>query len=549
MQSVWFNSYPPGISKTIDPDQFASLNGMFDHVCKTYADSPAFTNLGNTISYAEALQQSFAFASFLQNQLHFTKGERFAIFMPNTIQYPIAIMGILRAGGIFVNVNTLIKEGEFIRQMNDSQVSGIIVAENLASFVANALDSTQIKHIIVAKFSDYFKQPKALLIDFVIRYVKRLAPKWKFEKYYRYKDVLKIGANLPFTPVDVKGSDDAMLSYTGGTTGTPKGAIHTHRGLVSTAMQPIVWGANDIAFGKEVAAVPLPICIGAFTTYVFSMMYAGAHCILITNPLDVKAVVKELGRYKFTIIAAVNRYYNYLINAKEFTQLDFSKLKLPLTGGMAVQQSVFLNWEEITKTKLIENLCSTETNFTCMNPANPAFIGSAGLPLPSTEISIRNDRGEELGIDYPGELWIRGPQIMRGYWQQEALTNQVLTPDGWYKTGDIAMVNDQGYVRIIDRKKDVIYTYGYQVYPSEVEHVISIMPEVKEVAIVDFHDEYEGETVKAFIVKNDPALTKEKVIEFCKENLSFYKVPKEVEFRDELPKNTLGKVLRRALRQ
>jgi long-chain acyl-CoA synthetase len=551
MEPVWLKNYQEGVPATIDPDQYTSLNELFIDAFSKFKDLPAFTNMGQVLTYDEVDQQSKNFAAFIQNNLKMAKGERFAIMMPNLIQYPVALFGILRAGCIAVNVNPLYTAEEFEHQVCDAQATGLIVLENFAHVVSTAIAKTNIKHVVVAKISDVFPTPKSYLVNFIIKYVKRMVPSWKLPAFYWYKDVLKQGAQSKYVDPKVTGQDVAFLQYTGGTTGVPKGAMLTHRNMVANTLQGAAWMAKTLVPRKEMIITALPLYhIFSLTVNCFIFFNVGALNVLITNPRDTKAFIKDLKKHKFTLITGVNTLFNLLLNTKGFDTINFDSLKLALGGGMAVQKVVANRWQEVTKKPLLQGYGLTETSpAACMEPLNfECFKESIGLPLPSTEVTIRDDKGQELDFDQPGELWIRGPQVMLGYWNQVSETKNVLDAEGWLHSGDIATISSEGFVKIVDRKKDLILVSGFKIFPNEVEDIIAAMPGVREVAIVGAPDPISGEKVKAFVVKNNPKITAEDVRAYCHEHLTGYKVPKEVEFRDTLPKNNVGKILRRELR-
>jgi len=552
VEPVWLKNYEPGVPKTINPDAYPSLNALFGEMLTKYADLPAFTNMGQTLTYAEVDQRSKNFAAFLQQKLGLTKGERFAIMMPNLLHYPIAMLGILRAGCVVVNVNPLYTVEEFERQMHDAQATGVIVLENFAHIVQQALPKTELKHVVIAKVGDFFPPVKAGLVDFYLRYIKRLIPKWYLDKLYYYKDVDAIGAKLKYTELTMTGGDLAFLQYTGGTTGIPKGAMLTHRNMVANVLQDSALLTVLLTPGKEIIITALPLYhIFSLTANCLTFMYYGALNVLITNPRDIKTFIADLKRFKFTAITGVNTLFNLLLNTPSFATVDFSALKVALGGGMAVQKIIATRWQEVTKKPLLPAYGLTEASpGVCINPMNlKSFNDSIGLPIPSTEISVRDEAGHELGFNQPGELWVRGPQVMKGYWHQEEETRKVLTADGWLKTGDVVTVNEQGFVKIIDRIKDMIVISGFKVYPNEVEDTIAAMPGVKEVAVIGVPDDATGEQVKALIVKSNPKITVEDVRAYCHQHLTGYKVPKFVEFRDSLPKSPVGKILHRELRK
>ncbi|HSX20972.1 MAG TPA: AMP-binding protein [Gammaproteobacteria bacterium] len=551
MEPIWLKSYQPGVPSTINPDAYPNLNALFAEAFAKYKELPALTNMDQVLTYAQVDAQAKDFAAFLQNTLQLPKGERVALMMPDIMQYPIAMLGILRAGCTVVNVNPLYTHDEFIVQLRDSQASTIVVLENFAHIVSDSIAETSIKHIIVAKISDVFPPHKAWLVDVVVRYIKRMVPAWKFDKFYWYKDAIAAGQQTVFKPVAIGSDDVAFLQYTGGTTGPPKGAMLTHRNMVANVLQASAWMSKLLVPRKEIIITALPLYhIFSLTANCLTFIYYGALNVLITDPRDKKTFLKQLKKHKFTAITGVNTLFNLLLNIPGFASVDFSHLKVALGGGMPVQKVVADRWQEVTKRPLLEAYGLSETSpAVCINPMNlKSYNGTVGLPVPSTDISIRDDHGAEVGLDVPGELFVRGPQVMRGYWRQEDETKLVLSADGWLNTGDIATINAGGFISIVDRKKDLIMVSGFKVYPNEVENVLSSMPGIKEVAVVAAPDEVAGEMVKAFIVSSDPSLDRDKVRAYCKLHLTGYKIPKVVEFRDSLPKSNVGKILRRALK-
>lgn len=550
MERIWLQSYEPGVPADINPDLYSSLNEFFIEFLDKFKDLPAITNMGKSISYSELEQKAKCFASYLQNTLQIEKGERFAIMLPNIIQYPVAILGILLSGCIVVNVNPLYTADELQHQIQDSQAVGIIVLENVAHTVAEILSQTSLKHVIVTRISDEFDFPKSLVINSIVKYVKRLVPKWDIKSYYWYNDILAIGAKTGLKTVKVTNKDIAFLQYTGGTTGLAKGAILTHRNILANVQQVDAWCRDAILYGREISVLALPLyhIFGLMTALVF--MGRGANNLLITNPRDTAGFIKEIKKYRFTLMTGVNTLFNSMLNNPIFATLDFSSLKFTLGGGMATQKVVAERWYKLTKNKLLEAYGLTEASpGVCINPLNiTEFTGAIGLPLPSTEISIRDDKNIELGIGETGELLVRGPQVMRGYWNQETETDNVLNAEGWLRTGDIAVIDHKGFVRLVDRKKDMIIVSGFNVYPNEVEGILAAMPEILEVAVIGVPDPVHGEMVKAFIVKRDQKLTEQDVLNYCHKHLTLYKIPHAIEFRESLPKTNVGKVLRRALR-
>ena len=551
MERLWLKSYQEGVPAEIDPDRYSSLNALFAEIFLKYKDLPAFTNMGKIVTYAELDLQSRAFATFLQNTLKLSNGDRFAIMMPNVLQYPVAMLGILRSGCVAVNCNPLYTPDELEHQLNDAQAVGIIVLENFAHTVAEVLDKTGVKHVVVTRISDMFPVPKSILINLVVKYIKRMVPTWKIKTYTWFNQALQAGSAAAYSEVKLTGQDIAFLQYTGGTTGRAKGAILTHRNMIANVEQVSAWASPTLVSGKEINVTALPLYhIFSLTGNCITFMNFGAMQILITNPRDTVGFINDLKKYKFTTITGVNTLFSSLLKNPLFATLDFRYLKIGLAGGMPLQKVVSENWSNVTNSLLIEAYGLTETSpGVCINPFNlKTYNGSVGLPLPSTEISVRDDDGKELAAGETGELWVRGPQVMRGYWNQEQETRNVLTTDGWLKTGDVIIVDPQGFVRIVDRKKDIINVSGFKVYPNEIEDVLSAMPGVSEVAVVGGVDPEHGEIVKAFIVRKDQAMNEQTVLDYCHEHLTGYKIPRVVEFRDSLPKSNIGKVLRRALR-
>jgi long-chain acyl-CoA synthetase len=551
MEPVWLKSYQPGVPTTIDPDAYSSLNAMYSEIFTKFKDLPAYTNMGQVITYTQLDQASRNFAAFLQNKLAVPVGERIAIMMPNIIQYPISMIGIMRAGCTVVNINPLFTEDEFLHEINDAQPIALVVLENFAHTITEVIKRTSIKYIIVAKISDVFPPKTAWLAEIYVKYIKRMVKSWHFDTFYWFKDALEQGAKLEYKELPVSGQDIAFLQYTGGTTGVSKGAMLTHRNMVANLLQASAWISKEMEPGKEIVVTAIPMYhIFSLTANCLTFLNYGALNVLITDPRDIKSFLKDLKKYKFTAITGVNTLFNLLLNAPDFAKLDFSNLKLALGGGMAVQKSVAERWENLTKSPLLEAYGLTEASpAVCINPMNlRRFNGTIGLPISSTDISIRDDQGKELPLNKPGELWVRGPQVMLGYWHQDEETKNVLTADGWLKTGDIANVDDKGFVHLVDRKKDMILVSGFNVYPNEVEDVIAAMPGVKEVAVIGRPDGGSGEEVVAYIVKSDPSITEASVRVYCHQHLTGYKVPKHVEFRDSLPKSNVGKILRREIK-
>jgi len=552
MEKVWLKSYPPGMPETIDVDAYQSVAEVFDEAIEKYGDSPAFTNMGTTLSYAEMDRLTDNLASYLQRLPNMRKGDRVAVMMPNVLQNPIAIFAALRGGFTVVNTNPLYTTRELKHQLTDSGAKAIIVMENFCHVVQEVIDKSPVQHVITTQIGDMLKFPKSLIVNLVVKYVKKMVPGFSLPSSISFKTALKIGAQSPYVSVKSSHQDIAFLQYTGGTTGVAKGAMLTHRNMVANMQQASAWIKDQLEENKETIITALPLYhIFSLTANCLTFMKAGAENYLITNPRDMPGFVKELKNASFTAITGVNTLFIGLMNTPGFDEIDFSKLKMTLGGGMAVQKPVAERWEKATGVPLIEAYGLTETSpAVCINPLNlTEYNGSIGLPVPSTEVSIQDENGNLLPQGEPGELCVRGPQVMKGYWNREDETVKVLSPDGWLKTGDVAKMDAAGYFRIVDRLKDMILVSGFNVFPNEIETVIVGHEGVLEVGVIGEPDEKCGEIVKAVIVKKDQSLTKEDVIKHCKESLTGYKVPKIIEFRSELPKTNVGKILRRELRK
>ncbi len=552
MDKIWLDSYEEGVPKEIDVNEFASLNEVFRQGVETYASQVAYVNLGKTLTFEELDQMSRNFAAYLITEVGLKKGDRLAIMMPNLLQYPIALYGAIRAGLIIVNTNPLYTERELHHQLNDSGATAIIILENFAYTLAGVIDDTPIKTVITTRIGDCFSFPKSIVINLVVKYVKKMVPAFSLPDAITFKSVLDKGAQLDFTDAELNHDDIAFLQYTGGTTGVAKGAMLTHRNMVANLLQASSWTAGEFTPGKEIFVTALPLYhIFSLTANAMFAMKIGAKTLLITNPRDLPTFVKELGTEKFSFISGVNTLFNALLNTPGFDQLDFSHLKLGFGGGMAVTQAVAKEWKKVTGKTLVEAYGLTETSpAAVINPTNlEEFNGMIGLPIASTEISIRDEDLNEVPIGERGELWIRGPQVMKGYWNRPKETANVFDDDGFLRTGDVATINEKGFVKIVDRLKDMILVSGFNVYPNEVEDVISTYPKILEVGCIGIPHEVSGEVVKIYVVKKDPSLTEEEVRECCREGLTGYKRPKEIEFIDELPKSNVGKILRRELRE
>ena len=547
----WLRDYPPDVPAEIDPDEIPSLKHLFEDACRRHASKAAFSNMGVTLTYADIEEKSRRFGAWLQQAAGLGRGDRVAIMMPNLLQYPIAIIGAHRAGCTVVNVNPLYTARELEHQLNDSGASVIVIFENAAATLEQVLARTAVRHVVVTGIGDALGFPKGPITNFVIRKVKKMVPAYSLPRAVRWNDVLAKGGSLALDPVEVGGEDVAFLQYTGGTTGVSKGAVLTHRNMIANTLQVIAFMPELTQFENPAVITALPLYhIFALTTNMLVFTYVGGRNVLITNPRDMPGFVNELSKVKFTFITGVNTLFNALLNTPGFDALDFSSLKVALGGGMAVQAAVSERWRAVTGRHICQGWGLTESSpvGTANLPRTSDFTGSIGYPIPSTEISIRDDDGQPLPVGSVGEICIRGPQVMRGYWNRLDETAKVMLPGGWLRTGDVGRMDERGRTFIEDRKKDMILVSGFNVYPNEVEGVAAQMPAVLEVAAVAQPDERSGEVVALFVVKKDPALTAEDVIAFCKRELTGYKVPKYVYFREELPKTNVGKILRRTLR-
>lgn len=548
----WITSYPPGIPSEIDVNAYTSIVDVFETACERFRHRPAFANLGKTLTYDDTDRLSRDFAGFLRGELGLKKGDRVALMMPNVLQYPIAIFGVLRAGLIVVNVNPMYTPRELGHQLIDSGASTIVVLENFAHTLAQAIQETPIRHVITTGVGDLLGFPKAGITNFIVRYVKKLVPSYQLDNTIGFGTALAQGRQHDVPKSDVTHDDVSFLQYTGGTTGVAKGAMLTHRNLIANMQQASAWLGTNVREGEEIIITALPLYhIFSLTANCLVFMKFGGLNYLITNPRDMKGFVKEIRNLGFTALTGVNTLFNSLLNTPGFEQVNFSRLHLTLGGGMAVQRAVADRWKQITGVTLSEAYGLTETSpAACINPLDlHAYNGSIGLPLPSTELTIQDDNGRTLEIGEIGELCLRGPQVMKGYWNRPEETAKVLTSDGWLHTGDIARIDQRGYAYIVDRKKDMILVSGFNVYPNEIEDVVALHPGVLEVAAIGVPDEKSGEAVKVFVVKKDPGLTAEALLEHCRTNLTPYKLPRHIEFRDALPKSNVGKIIRRELRE
>lgn len=552
VERIWLDSYPDGVPPDIALGDDATLKHVIDDSCRQFKDLPAFTNMGATLTFAEIDQKSRYFAAWLQQVAGLRKGDRLALMMPNLLQYPVVLYGALRSGIVVVNVNPLYTPRELAHQLKDSGAKAIVILENFAHTLEQVVADTAVETVVTTELGDMLPTPKRLLVNFVVRRVKKLVAPWKIEGTVGLREVINSGKWQVMEDVEVSPQDTAFLQYTGGTTGVSKGAELTHRNMVANLEQVKAWFGTKTSAGGEVIITALPLYhIFSLTCNCLQFLKLGGCNVLITNPRDMPGFVKELGKHKFTVITGVNTLFNGLLNTPGFDKLDFSSLKFTLGGGMAVQRAVAEEWKQVTGVPLIEGYGLTETSpVATVNPLdNTEYNGAIGLPLPSTEVSIRDEEGAEVAVGSTGEIWIRGPQVMKGYWQRPDESEKVLPGDGWLKTGDMGVMDEQGYTRIVDRKKDMILVSGFNVYPNEIEAVAVEHPGILEAAAVGVPDECSGEVVKLFVVRKDPSLTAEQVIAHCRTALTGYKIPKHVAFRDELPKTNVGKILRRALRE
>lgn len=551
MDKRWFEQYQDGIPHEIDTGQYASVVDLFKESCNKYAKKVAYSNIGSELTFSEVNKLSHDFGAYLQ-QLGLKKGARVAIMMPNLLQYPVAIFGILRAGYVVVNTNPLYTSDELEHQMNDAGAEAILVLANFAKTVEKALPHIpSLKHIIVTEIGDLFSPVKRIVVNSVVKYLKKMVPPYNLPNAVQFRYTLSEGKQATLHHVELTHDDIAFLQYTGGTTGVAKGAILTHGNLVANMLQAYTWIA-PVLDNNEIIVTALPLYhIFSLTANGLIFMKVGAKNILITNPRDMNHFIKEIKNSGFTTITGVNTLFNGLLNNPHFKEVDFSHLKLSLSGGMSLQKSVALRWTETTKSPILEAYGLTETSpAATINPMSlSGYNGSIGLPLPSTDIIILDDNENEVPINTPGEICIKGPQVTPGYWKRPDETALVFTKSGYFKTGDIGRMDEEGFIYLVDRKKDMLLVSGFNVYPNEVEQVISMHPGVLEVGVVGIRDEESGERVKACIVKKDPNLTAEEVIAYCREHLTAYKVPKVVEFFNELPKTNVGKILRRALKE
>ncbi|HDY7510298.1 TPA: long-chain-fatty-acid--CoA ligase FadD [Vibrio vulnificus] len=551
MEKPWLSRYPSDVPETINPDQYESLVEMFEQSVQKYADQPAFMNMGSVMTFRKLEERSRAFAAYLQNELKLKKGDRVALMMPNLLQYPVALFGVLRAGCIAVNVNPLYTPRELEHQLNDSGATAIVIVSNFANTLEQIVENTPVKHVVLTSLGQMLPRAKGTIVDFVVKYVKGMVPKYDLPGAISMRKALHKGRRLQYVKPFMTGDDIAFLQYTGGTTGVAKGAILTHRNMIANVMQAKGMYGPVLQAGRELVVTALPLYhVFALTVNCLLFIEMGGRNLLITNPRDIPGFVKELQKYPFTAITGVNTLFNALVNNEDFHELNFSHLKLAVGGGMAVQRAVAEKWKKTTGCYLLEGYGLTECSpLVAAYPHDLVdYNGSIGLPVPSTEVRIVNDEGEALANSETGELQVRGPQVMQGYWQRPEATKEVINNDGWLSTGDIVKFDEDGFLHIVDRKKDMILVSGFNVYPNEIEDVVALHGKVLEVAAIGQPHEISGEVVKIYVVKRDPSLTKEEIINHCRQHLTGYKVPKLIEFREDLPKTNVGKILRRVLR-
>ncbi len=549
--NFWKDKYPVGVASEINPDEYQNIQAVLKQSCERFADKPAFSNLGKTLTYGELYKLSGDFAAYLQQNTDLQPGDRIAVQLPNLIQYPIVVFGAMRAGLIVVNTNPLYTAREMEHQFNDAGAKALVCLANMAHLAEEVLPKTGIKHVVITEVADMLPPLKRMLVNAVVKHVKKMVPAYSLPKAVKLNDALALGRGKAVREASPKSEDVAVLQYTGGTTGVAKGAMLTHRNIVANMLQcKALMGAN-LNDGSEVLIAPLPLYhIYAFTFHCMAMMLSGNHNILISNPRDLPAMIKDLGKYRFSGFVGLNTLFVALCNSEDFRKLDFSALKVTLSGGMALQLATAERWKQVTGCPICEGYGLTETSpVASVNPIEHIQLGSIGIPVPSTQFKVINDDGQELTQGEIGELCIKGPQVMKGYWQRPEATDEVIDADGWFKTGDIGVIQEDGYIRIVDRKKDMILVSGFNVYPNELEDVLASLPGVLQCAAIGVPDEKSGEAIKLFVVvKPGESLTKEQVMQHMHDNLTGYKRPRYVEFRESLPTTNVGKILRRELR-
>ncbi|MEH6688444.1 MAG: long-chain-fatty-acid--CoA ligase FadD1 [Halopseudomonas sabulinigri] len=551
IENFWKDKYPAGVSSEINPDQYPNILAVLKESCERFANKPAFTNLGKTLTYGEMYTLSGNFAAYLQKHSGLQPGDRIAVQMPNVLQYPIVVFGAMRAGYVVVNTNPLYTPREMEHQFNDSGAKALVCLANMAHLAEEVVPKTGVKKVIVTEVGDMLSPLKRLLVNTVVKHVKKMVPAYSIPGMVKFNDTMAQGRSLSFTEATPTAEDIAVLQYTGGTTGVAKGAMLTHRNLVANMLQAKAMMGSSMVDGEEIIVCPLPLYhIYAFTFHCMAMMLSGNHNILITNPRDLDAFVKELSQHRFTGFVGLNTLFAGLCNNAAFRALDFTGFKVTLSGGMALQLATAERWEKVTGSPVCEGFGMTETSpLATVNPINEIRLGTIGIPVPSTLCKIIDEENNELPLGERGELCVKGPQVMKGYWQRKEATEEILDAEGWLKTGDIAIIQEDGYLRIVDRKKDMILVSGFNVYPNELEDVMAAIPGVAQCAAIGVPDEKSGEAIKVFLVKSaDVSLTEAQVKEHMRSNLTAYKVPKFVEFRESLPTTNVGKILRRELR-
>ncbi|AFM34324.1 MULTISPECIES: long-chain-fatty-acid--CoA ligase FadD1 [Stutzerimonas stutzeri subgroup] len=549
--NFWKDKYPVGVSSEINPDEYQNIQAVLKQSCERFADKPAFSNLGKTLTYGELYKLSGDFAAYLQQNTDLQPGDRIAVQLPNLIQYPIVVFGAMRAGLIVVNTNPLYTAREMEHQFNDAGAKALVCLANMAHLAEEVLPKTGIKHVVITEVADMLPPLKRMLINAVVKHVKKMVPPYNLPKAVELNDALALGRGKAVRDVSPSSDEVAVLQYTGGTTGVAKGAMLTHRNIVANMLQCKALMGSNLNDGSEVLIAPLPLYhIYAFTFHCMAMMLSGNHNILISNPRDLPAMIKDLSKYRFSGFVGLNTLFVALCNSEDFRKLDFSALKVTLSGGMALQLATAERWKQVTGCPICEGYGLTETSpVASVNPIEHIQIGTIGIPVPSTQFKVINDDGQDLAQGEIGELCIKGPQVMKGYWQRPEATAEVIDAEGWFKSGDIGVVQEDGYIRIVDRKKDMILVSGFNVYPNELEDVLAGLPGVLQCAAIGVPDEKSGEAIKLFVVvKPGESLTKEQVMQHMHDNLTGYKRPKSVEFRDSLPTTNVGKILRRELR-
>ena len=549
MEKIWLKSYREGVPAEIDLNEYASINDMLAQSCRKFRDRPAFHNLGATITYAELDCLSRNFAAWLQS-LGLPKGSRVALMMPNLLQYPVAMFGALRAGMILVNVNPLYTARELEHQLKDSGAEVIVILENFAHVLEKAIANTAVQHVVTTQVGDLLPAPRRIMVNFAVKHVKKMVPEWRIGGAIEFRTALDRGARAPLDEATPSHADIAFLQYTGGTTGRSKGAMLTHGGLIANMLQACAWSRGILEESCETVVTALPLYhVFSLTTNCLLFMKLGGMNLLITNPKDMPEFVKELRKTPWTVISGVNTLFNGLLNAPGFADLDFSRVKFALGGGAAVHRTVAERWQAVTHSSILQGYGLTETSpFVSCCPLDKVYSGSIGLPLPSTEVAMLDEEGHELPPGAEGEICVKGPQVMAGYWQMPGETAAAFTPNGWLRTGDIGIMDEDGFMRITDRKKDMILVSGFNVYPNEIENVIAAVPGVVECGVIGVPDMIAGEVVKAYVVTQDPNLSADEIVAFCRQSLTNYKVPRIIEFRADLPKTPVGKILRRELR-